>query len=170
MVFLLQFISLVSQLKCVIAYSQWNFHYSNQGASSLNLYILVGSTSGKSLSFTSQGISDDKVRYLAVHYPSLDLRLKSTSTITRRDFLGFSLGVSSLFLNSFDAKAAGLPPEQKPRLCDDACEKELENVWWDYMIPFSLPCFVAFHFFSPVITAHFYECIQIWGGRITFIY
>lgn len=26
-------------------------------------------------------------------------------------------------------EAAGLPPEEKPKLCDDACEKELENVW-----------------------------------------
>ncbi|KAL3583241.1 hypothetical protein D5086_014302 [Populus alba] len=26
------------------------------------------------------------------------------------------------------AKAAGLPPEDKPRLCDENCEKELENV------------------------------------------
>lgn len=49
--------------------------------------------------------------------------------ISRRDLIGLVLGVSSLFLDSFDAKAAGLPPEQKPRLCDDACEKELENVW-----------------------------------------
>ncbi|XP_058094211.1 peptidyl-prolyl cis-trans isomerase FKBP16-3, chloroplastic isoform X2 [Magnolia sinica] len=28
----------------------------------------------------------------------------------------------------FDAKGAGLPPEEKPKLCDNECEKELENV------------------------------------------
>ncbi|XP_010268246.1 PREDICTED: peptidyl-prolyl cis-trans isomerase FKBP16-3, chloroplastic isoform X1 [Nelumbo nucifera] len=50
-----------------------------------------------------------------------------SSPIKRRDILGFAFGISGL-LSSLDAKAAGLPPEQKPRLCDDACEKELENV------------------------------------------
>lgn len=49
--------------------------------------------------------------------------------VSRRDLIGLVLGVSSLFLDSFDAKGAGLPPEEKPRLCDDTCEKELENVW-----------------------------------------
>lgn len=49
--------------------------------------------------------------------------------VSRRDLIGLVLGVSTLILDSFDAKGAGLPPEEKPRLCDDACEKELENVW-----------------------------------------
>lgn len=53
----------------------------------------------------------------------------TTNSIKRRDLIGLVLGISSLFLDSSDVKAAGLPPEQKPRLCDDACEKELENVW-----------------------------------------
>ncbi|KDO52427.1 hypothetical protein CISIN_1g030573mg [Citrus sinensis] len=48
--------------------------------------------------------------------------------VSRRDLIGLVLGVSTLILDSFDAKGAGLPPEEKPRLCDDACEKELENV------------------------------------------
>lgn len=108
-------------------------------AQSLNLPFFVGSTSGKR-SFTPQGISDDKVRCLVAHYPSSVIKVKSSTSrtreytamfnnITRRDFLGLSFGVPSLFLNSFDAKGAGLPPEEKPRLCDDTCEKELENVW-----------------------------------------
>lgn len=49
--------------------------------------------------------------------------------VSRRHLIGLVLGVSTLILDSFDAKGAGLPPEEKPRLCDDACEKELENVW-----------------------------------------
>ncbi|GAU47204.1 hypothetical protein TSUD_89130 [Trifolium subterraneum] len=51
------------------------------------------------------------------------------NTNSRRDFLGLALGVSTLFVHSFDAaNGAGLPPEEKPKLCDDTCEKELENV------------------------------------------
>ncbi|RYR19412.1 hypothetical protein Ahy_B03g064184 [Arachis hypogaea] len=46
---------------------------------------------------------------------------------SRRDFLGLALGVSSLFVGSLEGKGAGLPPEDKPKLCDEACEKELEN-------------------------------------------
>lgn len=39
------------------------------------------------------------------------------------------LGVSGLSINySPAAYAAGLPPEDKPRLCEAECEKELENV------------------------------------------
>jgi hypothetical protein len=43
------------------------------------------------------------------------------------------LGVSSSALclqAALDAVAGGLPPEEKPKLCDDACVKELENVRW----------------------------------------
>jgi len=40
------------------------------------------------------------------------------------------LGVSGgLSMSSLAAYAAGLPPEDKPRLCEAECEKELENVW-----------------------------------------
>lgn len=47
----------------------------------------------------------------------------------RRNFLKLGVGVLSLVGGSRFAEAAGLPPEEKPRLCDDDCEKELENVW-----------------------------------------
>lgn len=48
------------------------------------------------------------------------------SSSTRRGVIGaVALGVSS---SALDAVAGGLPPEEKPKLCDDACEKELENV------------------------------------------
>lgn len=49
---------------------------------------------------------------------------------SRRDAMLLLLGVSSgLSTNSLAAYAAGLPPEDKPRLCEAECEKELENVW-----------------------------------------
>lgn len=47
----------------------------------------------------------------------------------RRCAIGLLFAMSGLGAVHFDAKGAGLPPEQKPKLCDDACEKELENVW-----------------------------------------
>ncbi|GAB4825579.1 hypothetical protein Ancab_008453 [Ancistrocladus abbreviatus] len=49
--------------------------------------------------------------------------------VKRRDVIRVFLGVSCLLPGDlFDAKAAGLPTEQKAKLCDDTCEKELENV------------------------------------------
>ncbi|KAK4254816.1 hypothetical protein QN277_007907 [Acacia crassicarpa] len=90
-----------------------------------SLLLSLGSASGRS----PQVIP----RCLAVHCSSFDLQTRSTRAkecvaITRRDILGFAFGAPSLFISSFPAKGAGLPPEEKPRLCDDTCEKELENV------------------------------------------
>lgn len=48
--------------------------------------------------------------------------------MNRRDVLGLAIVASNTLLFSFSAEAAGLPPEEKPKLCDDTCEKELENV------------------------------------------
>ncbi|KAI4324322.1 hypothetical protein L6164_023873 [Bauhinia variegata] len=102
-----------------------------------SLFLPVGYTSCKSLSFTSLGISYDKVRCPVAEFPNSDMKFRSSRTrecmatfnkISRRDVLGLAFGFSSLFMNSFDAKGAGLPPEEKPKLCDDTCEKELENV------------------------------------------
>uniref|UniRef100_A0A0F7H096 peptidylprolyl isomerase n=1 Tax=Geranium maderense TaxID=28964 RepID=A0A0F7H096_9ROSI len=50
------------------------------------------------------------------------------SLMKRRDVMGIVFVASTLFRESYDAKGAGLPPEEKPRLCDASCEKELENV------------------------------------------
>jgi peptidylprolyl isomerase len=47
---------------------------------------------------------------------------------TRRSLLEVALGASAFGLAAFDAVAAGLPPEEKPKLCDAACETQLENV------------------------------------------
>ncbi|KAF8758159.1 hypothetical protein HU200_010677 [Digitaria exilis] len=52
----------------------------------------------------------------------------SGSSSTRRGLLGVAIGASALGLAAFDAVAAGLPPEEKPKLCDAACESELENI------------------------------------------
>lgn len=99
---------------------------------------MVGSACGKSLSLTPQGVSAFKLRCLVLQYKRSVLKVKSSETAecsaisdtnSRRDFLGLALGVSGLFIGSLEAKGAGLPPEEKPKLCDDACEKELENVW-----------------------------------------
>lgn len=90
---------------------------------------MVGSTCGKIPSLTPppQGISVDKLGKFVPKVKSLETR---ECTAMRRDFLGLALGgVSTFFIHSLDANGAGLPPEEKPKLCDDACERELENVW-----------------------------------------
>ncbi|KAF8653874.1 hypothetical protein HU200_062007 [Digitaria exilis] len=51
----------------------------------------------------------------------------SSETSTRRGLLGVALGAPALGFG-LAAVAAGLPPEEKPKLCDAACESELENV------------------------------------------
>lgn len=114
----------------------------------LTIYIcfVLGSSSSKTLHIHSHGISCDKIRGLFVRCSSLRPGVRASRTsvrgdemnlVSRRDLIGLVLGVSTLILDSFDAKGAGLPPEEKPRLCDDACEKELENVWWDYFTSIS---------------------------------
>lgn len=114
----------------------------------LTIYIcfVLGSSSSKTLHIHSHGISFDKIRGLFVRCSSLRPGVRASRTsvrgdemnlVSRRHLIGLVLGVSTLILDSFDAKGAGLPPEEKPRLCDDACEKELENVWWDYFTSIS---------------------------------
>lgn len=79
-----------------------------------------------------------KIRSFELHCSSSEHRTKvsktgqyrDTCTLTsRRNAIGLGLVISTLGLNALGAKGAGLPPEEKPRLCDAACEKELENVW-----------------------------------------
>ncbi|XP_031480974.1 peptidyl-prolyl cis-trans isomerase FKBP16-3, chloroplastic [Nymphaea colorata] len=53
---------------------------------------------------------------------------KQSALVSRRDAFGFFLLLAGLGNQTLDAVGAGLPPEEKPKLCDDACEKELENV------------------------------------------
>lgn len=60
----------------------------------------------------------------------MELLRDEMNTLTgRRNAVGLGLIVSTVGLMPTGAEGAGLPPEEKPRLCDDACEKELENVW-----------------------------------------
>ncbi|KAL3619911.1 hypothetical protein CASFOL_034823 [Castilleja foliolosa] len=46
----------------------------------------------------------------------------------RRNLINLGLGFLTLLSGSNFVEAAGLPPQEKPRLCDDSCVKELENV------------------------------------------
>ncbi|CBI24638.3 hypothetical protein VitviT2T_007550 [Vitis vinifera] len=101
-----------------------------------SLLLSLGSGFARSLFPAHQSIPGDKIRSLNIRCSNLEVVVKSSRTgeysdglmLKRREAIGLVLGVSSIFVDSFDAKAAGLPPEDKPRLCDDACEKELENV------------------------------------------
>jgi peptidylprolyl isomerase len=106
----------------------------------VNLYLncsffYIDSTCGKIPSLTApQSISVEKLRRFALKVKSTETRECTANDMfnanSRRDFLGLALGVSTLFIHSFDAaNGAGLPPEEKPKLCDETCEKELENVW-----------------------------------------
>ncbi|XP_061353787.1 peptidyl-prolyl cis-trans isomerase FKBP16-3, chloroplastic [Gastrolobium bilobum] len=100
-------------------------------SSPFSLLLPLGSTCGKSLCFTPpQGISVEKLGRLVVKVKSSETKECSAmfNSNSRREFLWLALGVSGLFNHSLDAKGAGLPPEEKPKLCDDTCEKELENV------------------------------------------
>lgn len=52
--------------------------------------------------------------------------------VKRREMIMLTFGLVSRVVmtgNHDAAQAAGLPEEDKPRLCDDECVKELENVW-----------------------------------------
>ncbi|KAL8487336.1 hypothetical protein ACS0TY_023855 [Phlomoides rotata] len=55
-------------------------------------------------------------------------RLDEHVVMNRRNLINLGFGLLSLLSGSSFSEAAGLPPEEKPKLCDDACEKELENV------------------------------------------
>lgn len=102
--------------------------------------IVLGYGSRQNLpSNPHQSIFRGKIRGLAVKYSNSELRVKTSrnreywdgvNSLNRREVIGLVSGVSSLLLmEPFSANGAGLPPEEKPKLCDDACEKELENVW-----------------------------------------
>lgn len=56
-------------------------------------------------------------------------RKDECAVMNRRNLINVGVGLLGLLSGTTLAEAAGLPPEDKPKLCDDACEKELENVW-----------------------------------------
>ncbi|KAL6970713.1 peptidylprolyl isomerase, partial [Sarracenia purpurea var. burkii] len=93
------------------------------------------STFSKCLSTNPRTIAGGKLQGVIVRCSSSELRIESSKMIEngdellllKRDVIGLMVGASCLLVKSFDADGAGLPPEQKPRLCDDTCEKALEN-------------------------------------------
>ncbi|XP_065865510.1 peptidyl-prolyl cis-trans isomerase FKBP16-3, chloroplastic [Euphorbia lathyris] len=104
-----------------------------------SLLLPIGSASANCWSASRHGSCCDKVRGFSVQCFNSELRVRGSRTrenkddlvlIKRRDIIGLGFGVSSLLMidSSDNAMGAGLPPEEKPRLCDDICEKELENV------------------------------------------
>ncbi|RYR19954.1 peptidyl-prolyl cis-trans isomerase FKBP16-3, chloroplastic-like isoform X1 [Arachis hypogaea] len=105
-------------------------------AASLSFLLLPLGSTCKSLGCNPQGIAADRLQCLVPQYQRSVVKAKASDTTecaamvnssSRRDFLGLALGVSSLFVGSLEGKGAGLPPEDKPKLCDEACEKGLEN-------------------------------------------
>ncbi|XVE80995.1 hypothetical protein DITRI_Ditri15bG0026900 [Diplodiscus trichospermus] len=100
-------------------------------SSSPSLLLPLGSAYGKSLSANQQvTLSNVRAQGLIVRCSSCKTRKYSNglNLFKRRDVMGLLFGAPSILFNSPDANGAGLPPEEKPKLCDDACEKELENI------------------------------------------
>lgn len=103
----------------------------------MNDSYLTGSSFAGNLSNNHQitrGIS----RRVNARYLSFRIGMKAShvveyeddsTLINRRNMIGLALNASSLLVPSLNAESAGLPPQEIPRLCDDSCEKELENVW-----------------------------------------
>uniref|UniRef100_A0A0F7GYZ1 peptidylprolyl isomerase n=1 Tax=Erodium texanum TaxID=28960 RepID=A0A0F7GYZ1_EROTE len=103
-------------------------------ASSLSSSLLlpIGSASTKSLCANRQGVCCAKTRVVVPRCSNLEQVTKrldeNYDVMKRRDVMGLVFVASTLFVDSYGAKGAGLPQEEKPRLCDASCEKELENV------------------------------------------
>ncbi|KAI3937247.1 hypothetical protein MKW92_051296 [Papaver armeniacum] len=107
-------------------------------SSASSLLLPSGPTfSKRSVFTTSRGIGRFRIQSATVGCLSQEFRAESaspreyeedqTTLMKRRDIIGLALSIPSLVMSSSDARGAGLPPEEKPRLCDAACEKELEN-------------------------------------------
>lgn len=77
-------------------------------------------------------IGKDQIEVMAVQCSKSEPKVSQQGgrwrLVNRRDVLGLTIVASNMLLLPFSAEAAGLPPEEKPKLCDDTCEKELENV------------------------------------------
>lgn len=86
---------------------------------------------GKSFSAHHQGIAGirDQLSNLETRASREGQTSKNLKFVNRRVAIGLICGVSGPFTGLVGVNGAGLPPEQKPRLCDDSCERELENVW-----------------------------------------
>ncbi|KAI3746654.1 hypothetical protein L6452_09093 [Arctium lappa] len=103
---------------------------------STSLLLPLGSCFSGNLS-NYHPITRGRPRRVTAKYLSSGIKMKASqivgyeddlTLIKRRDVIGLALSASSILINSLNAEAAGLPPQEIPRLCDDTCEKELENV------------------------------------------
>ncbi|PKA55784.1 Peptidyl-prolyl cis-trans isomerase FKBP16-3, chloroplastic [Apostasia shenzhenica] len=74
-------------------------------------------------SFKLQCISSNNLTRTA----SMDRFIDKLTLTSRRSMLGVFLAISNFGLANSKANGEG-PSEQNPKLCDEACEKELENV------------------------------------------
>nr|AJS13476.1 FKBP16-3 [Erycina pusilla] len=69
-----------------------------------------------------------KLRCFSSITRSMEKFTEEDNLTSRRTILGLISAVSAFGITTNRTNGAGLPEEQKPRLCDEACEKELENV------------------------------------------
>lgn len=106
-----------------------------------NFVFFLGTVFAKNLSYNHQTIGGDNIQGLVNRGLRSELRGEASrsqefrgdmTVIKRRNLIGLVFGVSGLTIETWSVKGAGLPPEEKPRLCDKACEKELENVWFPW--------------------------------------
>ncbi|PIN13134.1 FKBP-type peptidyl-prolyl cis-trans isomerase [Handroanthus impetiginosus] len=103
---------------------------------SASLLLPLGYTFGKSNSANHQRVHRINVA-IAKQSSASEPRIPALKTIeqenacafiNRRNIINLGVGLLSLLSGSTLAEAAGMPPEEKPKLCDNVCEKELENV------------------------------------------
>ncbi|XP_042519023.1 peptidyl-prolyl cis-trans isomerase FKBP16-3, chloroplastic isoform X2 [Macadamia integrifolia] len=103
---------------------------------SSSFLLPLSSVFGRGTSTNCQSVSRNRCQNLTVQYSASWDRVRTGGSreyeddfalINRRTMIGLTFGISRLVV-SFDAEPAGLPPEQKLRLCDDACKEKLENV------------------------------------------
>ncbi|KAK9062659.1 hypothetical protein SSX86_019848 [Deinandra increscens subsp. villosa] len=102
---------------------------------SASLLPLAGSFYG--ILSSNHRTARDRSRRVTAQYLRLGIDTKASqivgcegepSLMKRRVVIGLGLSASSLLFHSSNVESAGLPPQEIPRLCDDSCEKELENV------------------------------------------
>ncbi|XP_010526362.1 PREDICTED: peptidyl-prolyl cis-trans isomerase FKBP16-3, chloroplastic [Tarenaya hassleriana] len=97
-------------------------------ACSTSLLLPSGSVTGKGFKVKHQSEARGTATRLRIRASGTREKIRETNLPSRREVIQLVIGASALSISSLVANAAGLPPEEKPRLCDDTCEKELENV------------------------------------------
>ncbi|CAN8286629.1 unnamed protein product [Cochlearia groenlandica] len=102
-------------------------------SSSPSLLLPLGSSSSSrnGITIKNQNTSSRCISTKVIASETRHKTYETNNLCSRREAMLLLLGASSLSMNSLvasSAYAAGLPPEDKPRLCEAECEKELENV------------------------------------------